>query len=180
MRALVAASLVLLLGACKADKPAATTQTPPSPPAVTARPETPRPALPPAVAPPGSGAGPGSGALDVKRVAELSPALPNAKRIAALSVQDKFGQARESWCTSTVDPTQAAKDIAAQLSHEGWSDISSRGSSTRASVSAVQDGVHVTVSLGGADKACTGLMTHVIYHGAGATAPALEPGERVH
>ena len=188
MRALVAAAMVLV--ACKTDK--AKTE-PPAPAAARREHEsTPRPTLPTAPAAPDDPAMhphpggeevpvPTADKLDVARVQQIAPVLPHAKRLAPLSVQDKFGQARESWCMATTDATDAAKQVAAQLSREGWSDVTSRASGPRAAVSAMQDTVHVAVTIGGTDAACSGgLVTHVIYHGAKPTMPALEPGEKIH
>ena len=82
--------LALLLVACKTDK----TEDKKPAPAPVPHPDhapPPRPALP---ATPGDAAGePPGEALDVKRVEQLSPTPPNAKRLTALSVQAKFGQA---------------------------------------------------------------------------------------
>ena len=182
-RSLRSLLLALLLVGCKTDTPA--DKPAPPPPAPKREPVSgPRPALPEPAPPPGADEAPpaaAAGTLDVKRVEQLSPTLPNAKRMTALSVQAKFGQARESWCTSTADPTEAAKQIAAMLFRDGWSDVTSRSAGDRAAISAVQDGVHIAVTLGGTDAACKGgLATHVIYHGATPTAPPLEPGEKVH
>ena len=183
LRSLHPLLLVVLVVGCKTDKPAGKPAAPP--PAPKREPVSgPRPALPvpaPEHPHPGDDAAAAAGPLDVKRVEQLSPTLPNAKRMTALSVQAKFGQARESWCTTTPDPAEAAKQIAAMLSRDGWSDVTSRSSGDRAAISAIQDGVHIAVTLGGTDAACKGgLATHVIYHGATTTAPPLEPGEQVH
>ena len=183
LHSLASPLFAVLLVACKtdkpADKPAAPPPAPKREPVSGPRPALPVPAQAPAIRRGGAVRVRGAPRREARRAAVADAAECQADDRAQRA--GHVGQARESWCTATSDAPEAAKQIAAMLSRDGWSDVTSRSSGDRAAISAVQDGVHIAVTLGGTDAACKGgLATHVIYHGATTTAPALEPGEKVH
>jgi hypothetical protein len=117
--------------------------------------------------------------LGVDRVLVVEPRFEGAKPLSALRIQEQFDQARASYCMPGTDPAAIAKQMAAALARDGWDSVSSRGDALRAAVSGTNDDLRITISIGGKDATCTGLVANVLYSGTHATIPELAPGERI-
>jgi hypothetical protein len=160
---------IAALIACKTDdaKRPPTTSAPPAPT------ETP-PAPAPVPAP-----GPAPMPLDLAKARALEPRFEGATPLAPLRMHQR-DQARQSWCIAGTDAEAIARGVAQQLTADGWDDVSSRGTAARAGASAAQGDVRISITIGGRDAACAGLVATAHYTGATLTLPALEAGERIH
>ncbi len=166
VRRALAIAVIANLAGCKTDdaKPAA--------PA--ARPAPPRPAppaRPPVAAPPAE-------LLDIVLLRE--PRLPNATPLAPLQVIEERERVTQSWCIPGSDAHAIAVDVAAALTTAGWVGAAVRGTPARAAASATADGVTLSITVGGVDATCTGLVASATYTTSTFTIPPLEEGERIH
>ena len=165
-RALVIAVIASSIG-CKTD------DAKPTPPAVVQRP-APRPPEP-------SGSAQRAGLIDVILLKE--PQFANAKVIAPLRAFDDRDQAQQSWCMAGTDAQAIAAAMEKAMLAAGWVNPRSRGTVDRASISATLDeeGIYaVTISIGGRDKACDGVVVSALYHPSTITIPPVPEGDRVH
>lgn len=165
-RALVA--LVVVLGACKTDdaKPTPRANVPAQP-----QPRSPAPDA-------GARAARPDAPLDLARVEELAPRLEGATVMSPARMH-QADQARQVWCVAGSDAAAIAHEIARELTASGWSEVSTRGTSERAGAAGTQDGVRISITVGGRDASCPGLVASAVYAGASVTLPTLAPGERI-
>ncbi len=161
-RALVIAVIASSAG-CKTD------DAKPTPPAPVQRP-APRTPEPPKA----------EGLLDWILGKELQ--LANAKVLAPLRAFDDRGQAQQSWCMAGSDAQAIASEMTKAMIAAGWGTPRSRGTADRASVEATLDdkGEYVaTISIGGRDPTCDGLVATALYHSTTITIPPVPEGDRV-
>lgn len=164
MRRAITAAL-LLIAACKTDdaKPAVTPPPAPQPPPARSAPLVAADAQ----------------RFDLELLERLAPELEGSKELAPLRIHASQ-QAVQSWCVPGTDAEIAAKSIANTLTREGWSDARSRGTGERAAASGSRDGVRISISVGGRDARCLGLVATATYVGGTVTLPPpLEEGERI-
>ena len=166
VRRALAIAVIANLAGCKTDdaKPAAS--------AVRSAPPPPAPLARPPVAPPPAEL------LDIVLLRE--PRLPHATPLAPLKVIEERERVTQSWCIRGSDALAIAIDVAAALTSAGWVGVRSRGTPTRAAASATADGVTLSITVGGVDATCTGLVTSATYTTSTFTIPPLADGERIH
>jgi len=165
MRVPLAIAVIANLAGCKTDdaKPAAPAS----------RPAPPRPA-PPARAPEPE---PQAELLDIVLLRE--PRLPNATPLAPLKVIEERERVTQSWCIPGSDAHAIALDVATALTGAGWVGAAVRGTPARAAASATADGVTLSITVGGVDATCTGLVASATYTTQAFTIPPLADGERI-
>lgn len=148
------------LCACKTDdaKPA------PPPPA---KPAPPRPAPPAPRAP-------------AATAAELAfPAFRDARELAPPRATPQLDALVASWCLSG-SIAAATQQLAAALTAGGFDHVAARGTGERRAISGMRGDDRVSISVGGKDQRCDGIVaTGTIVRAGSFTPPALEPGERI-
>jgi hypothetical protein len=107
------------------------------------------------------------------------PKFANATALAPLKVVEEREQAVQSWCVSGSDAQVIAAAMASTLTKAGWGDVSSRGAADRAVVGATVDDVSVSITVGGRDATCTGLVATAHYTTSTLIIPPVEDGERI-
>ncbi len=155
----VIATTIAVSGGCKTDdaKPAPKPPTQPAPKA---------PASPP----------PARAEL-VDTVLLREPTFVGATPLAKLKVIDE--RAHQSWCVPGSDALAIATNLATSLEAAGWQQIKTRGTSDRAATSGDADGVTLSITVGGRDATCTGLVATGVYTTQTIIVPPLEDGERI-
>ena len=142
-------------------------------------PSQPRPAIPPAGDGGDGDAPPPARPLDLARVQELEPSFDGATVLSPARMH-QADQARQTWCMAGDDARALATAIADELSATGWTDVASRGTAERAAAAGTRDGIRISISVGGRDTTCPGLVASAVYAGPNVTLPVLAPGERIH
>lgn len=142
----------------------------PTPPAVVQRPAPSEP----------SGPAQRVGLIDLILLKE--PQFANATVLAPLRAFEDRDQAQQSWCMAGSDVLAIAAAMEKAMLAAGWVNPRSRATVDRASLSAsLDDGGEyaVTISIGGRDKACDGVVASALYHPTTLTIPPVPEGDRV-
>lgn len=147
-----------------------------------AKPTPPAPAQRPAPRPPEpSGSAQRANLIDLILLKE--PQFANATVLAPLRAFDDRDQAQQSWCMAGTDVLAIAAAMEKAMLAAGWLNPRSRATADRANISASLDdhGLYaVTISIGGRDKACDGVVASALYHPTTITIPPVPEGDRVH
>ncbi|MDB4961637.1 MAG: hypothetical protein JWP01_1636 [Myxococcales bacterium] len=117
--------------------------------------------------------------FDLAAVQRLEPTLPSSTPLAPLKLVAEREQARQSWCMTGSDARTLADEVARGLTAAGWNEVAVLGTSERAGASAIQDGVRLSITIGGRDATCAGLVATGLYTTSTVIIPPLEDGERV-
>ncbi len=110
------------------------------------------------------------------------PRFANAKVLAPLRAFDDRDQAQQSWCMAGTEILAITSEMTNAMITAGWVNARSRGTVDRASISASLDdhGIYaVTISIGGRDQACDGVVASALYHPTTITIPPVPEGDRV-
>ena len=110
------------------------------------------------------------------------PQFANAKVLAPLRAFDDRDQAQQSWCMAGTDVLAITSEMTRAMTAAGWVNPRSRGTVDRGSISASLDdqGIYaVTISIGGRDQACDGVVASALYHPTTITIPPVPDGDRV-
>jgi hypothetical protein len=138
----------------------------------------PAPAAPGAPAPaPGPGPARGHELIDMLLLHE--PMFADAAPLAPLKVIEERERAQQSWCMSGTDAQAIANVMASTLTSAGWGDIRVRGTSERAAVSGTVEDISISITVGGRDATCTGLVATAHYSTSTVIIPPVDDGERV-
>lgn len=167
-----ALTALALLASCKTDDAKPTRTAPPRS----------EPSAPPRPAPAAAAAASDAAVaptFSLAQLQQLAPRFEGGRELVALRMAPS-GQARQTWCMPGADAAAIARAMAAELTAAGWTDARSRGSAERAGASATIDSVHVTISVGGRDASCSGMLAIASYSGEDVVLPPVEPGERIH
>ena len=165
MRLLAIAVIASLVG-CKTD------DAKPAPPAPVQRP-APRPPEP-------TGSAQRAGLFDPILLKE--PQFANARVLAPLRAFDDRDQAQQSWCIAGTDVLAITSELTKAMVAAGWINPRSRGTVDRATISASLNdhGIYaVTISIGGRDQTCDGVVASALYHPTTITIPPVPEGDRV-
>ena len=107
------------------------------------------------------------------------PRFANATSLAPLKVIEEREQAQQSWCMSGTDALAIATTMAASLKAAGWGEVSSRGTPDRAVIGGTVDDVSISLTVGGRDATCTGLVATAHYTTSTVIIPPIEDGEHI-
>lgn len=107
------------------------------------------------------------------------PRFANATTLAPLKVIEEREQAVQSWCMIGTDAQAIATTMSASLTKSGWADVSVRGTPERAAIAGTVDDVSVSITVGGRDATCTGIVATAHYTTSTVIIPPVEDGERV-
>ncbi len=165
MRRVLVIAVIASTGGCKTD------DAKPTPPAAVQRP-----------APPPQATGSAQRAGLIALILLKEPRFANAKVLAPLRAFDDRDQAQQSWCIAGADVLAITSEVTKAMIAAGWVNPRSRGTVDRASISASLDdqGVYaVTISIGGRDQACDGVVASALYHPTTITIPPVPDGDRV-
>lgn len=117
--------------------------------------------------------------LALAQLRALAPTLPGAPELRPLRLAPS-GLASQSWCMPGRDAAAAAASLARALGVAGWTELTTRGDPARAAVGASYDEVRLSITVGGADERCAGVVATATYAGAQLVVPPIEDGERLH
>lgn len=177
LRRTLAVAVIASSVGCKTD------DAKPTPPAPAER-AAPSPAPTAPTAPSAPAASPESarraGLIDA--ILRKEPQLANARVLAPLRAFDDRDQAQQSWCMAGTDVLAITSEMTRSMVAAGWVNPRSRGTVDRASISAALDdqGIYaVTISVGGRDKTCDGIVASALYHASTITIPPVPDGDRV-
>jgi hypothetical protein len=122
---------------------------------------------------------PAGDAFGLEAVQRLAPTLAHSTPLAPLKLVADREQARQSWCMAGTDARAIAEQVATTLTASGWDEVVTRGAPDRAGTAAMQDGVRLSITIGGRDATCAGLVATGLYTTSTVIIPPLEDGERV-
>ena len=107
------------------------------------------------------------------------PRFASATPLAPLKVIKEREQAHQSWCMPGTDALAIAVTMAASLKAAGWAEVTSRGTPGRAVIGGTVDDVSISLTIGGKDATCTGLVATAHYTTSTVIIPPIDDGERI-